>query len=597
MPINWNSLQPQPAPKSNIIPLPSAPSGGSSDGGIGDLFSGLSGLVGGMTGKTAQTPNNTSYSGTGSNILGNLIGRPQSPGLAGALHNQTTLGNYKSFPVTSDLMKTPAFQTAYQAHNEALKSGTTNSPIMTVVDYSKPAQQPRMWVVDTNKNQVLLNTYVAQGSTPGFSNQPGSHQSSLGTFKTSEVYNGSHGESMRVQGLEPGVNDNALQRAIVVHGGNYVGPDKSGTSWGCFTVPNEVAPKLIGLTQNGTIIHAYAPNQGSLDAFKQNLPKVGQARLNNALKVQQNFQNPNTPIIQNGLNRPVTNPGVLPNYMPNSKFDPNKLQQLSSNNPSLDHSTALLKQFEGLENQKGNMSSARWDVNAYRVGYGSDTYTTADGKVHKVTANTIISREDAERDLQRRIPEFQTRAKQQIGSQWDSLTPEAQAGLTSVTYNYGSLPASVVNAAKTGDVNRIAEAVRGLKANKSRRQREADFIKGTYSLQEAPGSGRPSLNPSDKAQPLIPAQPYAPGLPPLRTANNVRFEGGDPTPGLQDNYTSPQQRIMPQDQNIYNMPQVTGQEPQFSGWPNPTESGRLTENTPRINWDLLKQIFNNSRQS
>jgi hypothetical protein len=68
----------------------------------------------------------------------------------------------------------------------------------------------------------------------------------------------------------------------VVHGGNYIGPDKQGTSWGCFTVPNEVAPKLIGLTQNGTIIHAYAPDQKSLGNFSKQLTPQGSQQLANA---------------------------------------------------------------------------------------------------------------------------------------------------------------------------------------------------------------------------------------------------------------------------------------------------------------------------
>lgn len=186
----------------------------------------------------------------------------------------------------SQLYKRPAFQTALQAQQVATKNGIAKSPIMTVVDYSLPSDQKRLWVVDTQKNQVLMNTYVAHGSGSGkgriptsFSNTPESHQTSLGTYVTDQEYQGKHGDSLRVRGIDKGVNDNAFQRAIVVHGGNYIGPDKQGTSWGCFTVPNEVAPKLIGLTKNGSIIHAYAPDSKSMINFGRTLSAPGQTSL------------------------------------------------------------------------------------------------------------------------------------------------------------------------------------------------------------------------------------------------------------------------------------------------------------------------------
>jgi hypothetical protein len=83
-------------------------------------------------------------------------------------------------------------------------------------------------------------------------------------------------QALRLQGLDKGINDNAFQRGIVIHGGNYVGADKQGTSWGCFTVPTEVAPQLIGMAKNGSIIHAYTPTPQSLQSFKQGLPQQGQ---------------------------------------------------------------------------------------------------------------------------------------------------------------------------------------------------------------------------------------------------------------------------------------------------------------------------------
>ncbi len=145
-------------------------------------------------------------------------------------------------------------------------------------------------------------------------------------------------------------------------------------------------------------------------------------------------------------------------------------------------STDLLKQLEGYS------STAYWDVNAYRTGYGSDTYTTADGVVHKVTKDSVITREDAERDLARRTSIFANSARNSVGaSTWDSLPTSAQAALTSIAYNYGSLSKlpSVREAAKqsasTGDMTALANAVRARSGdnnsvNAKRRNIEADLI-------------------------------------------------------------------------------------------------------------------------
>lgn len=132
-----------------------------------------------------------------------------------------------------------------------------------------------------------------------------------------------------------------------------------------------------------------------------------------------------------------------------------------------------------LKKEEGFRATPYWDVNAYRTGYGSDTVTTADGKVVKVTEGMKVSRADADRDLSRRLVEFEHTAAGQTGSEnWNRLPPAARAALLSVTYNYGSLPKRVVAAVRSGDQGAIANAVAGLSANKKRRQREAAIIRG-----------------------------------------------------------------------------------------------------------------------
>lgn len=144
-----------------------------------------------------------------------------------------------------------------------------------------------------------------------------------------------------------------------------------------------------------------------------------------------------------------------------------------------DEATAgLLRQFEGFR------QTPYWDVNAHRVGYGSDTITRADGSVIRVSANMATTREDAERDLARRIDDFQNVAAGQVGqSKWEALPTNVKAALGSVTYNYGSLPDPVVDAVKTGDTERIAQAVASLQTdndgiNRERRLKEAAIIRG-----------------------------------------------------------------------------------------------------------------------
>lgn len=143
-----------------------------------------------------------------------------------------------------------------------------------------------------------------------------------------------------------------------------------------------------------------------------------------------------------------------------------------------DLTLALLRQKEGFR------SSPYWDVNAWRSGYGSDTFTRADGSVGRVTTGTVVSRADAERDLQRRVAEFQQGIVAEVGGErWRALPPHAQAALTSVAYNYGSLPDDVASAVRGGDTEAIAQAIAGRGSdnggvNRNRRNNEAALVRG-----------------------------------------------------------------------------------------------------------------------
>lgn len=162
-------------------------------------------------------------------------------------------------------------------------------------------------------------------------------------------------------------------------------------------------------------------------------------------------------------------------------------------------SVGLVSRFEGFR------TAAYWDVNHWRVGYGSDTVTRADGTIERVTKDTRVTRVDADRDLNRRINETQSKISSQVGDGWNSLSEGAKAALTSVAYNYGSLPGSVAAAARTGDGQQVAQAILGLTGhnggvNSSRRKQEAAIAaggalpKGNVQVADASGTGGLSMN-------------------------------------------------------------------------------------------------------
>ena len=142
-----------------------------------------------------------------------------------------------------------------------------------MIDYSRPSTERRLWVFDLKKTVLLYAEYVAHGRNSGenfpnaFSNRESSHQSSLGLFATADTYNGGNGYSLRMDGLEPGVNDLARARAIVMHGAPYVDPvmaqrqGRLGRSFGCPAVRPAVANSVIDTLKEGQLVFAYYPDQ------------------------------------------------------------------------------------------------------------------------------------------------------------------------------------------------------------------------------------------------------------------------------------------------------------------------------------------------
>lgn len=162
---------------------------------------------------------------------------------------------------------------AINAYSVARKKGLDAKGILTIVDYSLPSSEKRMWVLNLNQLQLIHYSLVTHGSGSGllyarhFSNTPESFQSSLGLFLTKQSYDGQVGHALRLQGLEPGINDNAEPRGIVVHAAEYADENfidqygRLGRSEGCFALPVSSSKNIIESIENGTLIFAYYPDQ------------------------------------------------------------------------------------------------------------------------------------------------------------------------------------------------------------------------------------------------------------------------------------------------------------------------------------------------
>jgi hypothetical protein len=155
---------------------------------------------------------------------------------------------------------------------DALSCAAPNAERLAVIDYSLPSSEQRMWVFDLHQHKLLFEELVSHGQGSGdalaetFSNTPDSHQTSLGLFRTMNSYYGRNGYSLRLDGLEPKVNGLAFERAIVIHGADYVSEDfidqtgRLGRSHGCPAVRADVTYPLINSLKEEQYVFAYYPD-------------------------------------------------------------------------------------------------------------------------------------------------------------------------------------------------------------------------------------------------------------------------------------------------------------------------------------------------
>jgi hypothetical protein len=167
------------------------------------------------------------------------------------------------------LPKFDVFLAAFQGYEKIQQQGSLQNNLLTVIDFSLPSTEERLWVIDMSCLRIVLKSLVAHGRNSGlayatdFSNENESFKSSLGFYLTGEVYNGKHGVSLRLDGLEFGINHKARERAVVLHGADYVNEKLAqkqgyiGRSLGCPAVPISVHLQLIQLIKNKSCLFIY----------------------------------------------------------------------------------------------------------------------------------------------------------------------------------------------------------------------------------------------------------------------------------------------------------------------------------------------------
>lgn len=184
----------------------------------------------------------------------------------------TALAVYDSLHLSDVGLSKKVFEMALKGMNKLIKGNQIKDNILSIIDFSQPSINKRLYVIDLDNYELLFNTWVAHGARSGktdaslFSNKMSSFKSSLGFYVTGETYNGSNGYSLKLKGVEKGINDYALRRGIVMHGADYVSEDYInsqgyiGRSHGCPAVASDICQPLIDMVKDGTCLFIYHPS-------------------------------------------------------------------------------------------------------------------------------------------------------------------------------------------------------------------------------------------------------------------------------------------------------------------------------------------------
>lgn len=181
---------------------------------------------------------------------------------------------YDSLQLDSLGLSTQAYHKAVTGFLSLVAAGAVPNPgILSIIDFSLPSTQKRLFILDTYSGKLLFNSLVAHGRNSGtllatrFSNRRNSFMSSLGFYLTREPFIGQHGYSLRLEGMEKGWNDNVLSRAIIMHPAEYVSEDHIrqcgylGRSEGCPAIPRQLDRPIIDVIRGGSCLFVYSPDQ------------------------------------------------------------------------------------------------------------------------------------------------------------------------------------------------------------------------------------------------------------------------------------------------------------------------------------------------
>lgn len=186
---------------------------------------------------------------------------------------QSPSDELKVYLQQADNLDADVLKLGMTAYEKLHTLGYDPQEVLTIIDYSKPSTEPRLWVLDLKNKRVTFQEWVAHGKNSGgdvphwFSNQVGSEASSIGVYLTGSTYSGAHGLSLKLNGLEEGFNSHAAERAIVMHPADYVNLEfakthgRLGKSWGCPAIRPSIAKYLIDAIKNGTVLFAYYPDK------------------------------------------------------------------------------------------------------------------------------------------------------------------------------------------------------------------------------------------------------------------------------------------------------------------------------------------------
>lgn len=181
---------------------------------------------------------------------------------------------YEEFAAVNENMPSQvSFTYALTGYKKLESQDKIQNKLLTIVDFSLPSTEKRMWILDMESNDILYHTYVSHGQNTGgnmatkFSNTPNSLQSSLGFYVTAETYYGKNGLSLFIDGMEKEFNSKARERYVVIHGADYAREEsierlgRLGRSYGCPAVPTEVSIEIINKIKEGSAFFIYHTNE------------------------------------------------------------------------------------------------------------------------------------------------------------------------------------------------------------------------------------------------------------------------------------------------------------------------------------------------